>query len=57
MKKSYSEYQRKSIIDAVSKTTDVELLNEMYTTLMTFILEAERPQGSEQVLNAAGSEL
>lgn len=57
MKKSYSEYQRKSIIDAVSKTTDVELLNEMYTTLMTFILEAERQQGSEPALNAAGSEL
>ena len=43
-------------MDALSKTTDADLINEIYTTLMTFILEAERLQGSGPALNVAGSD-
>ena len=57
MEKSYSEHQRKVLIDTLSKTKDTNLINRFYTTLMAFTLEAGRPQDSEQVLNVAGSEL
>ena len=54
MKNSYLDYQRKTIIDTVSKTTDANLLNEMYTTLMTLTHEGERLQDSEQDRDARG---
>ena len=54
MRNSYLEYQRKTIIDTVSKTKDATLLNEMYTTLMTLTLERERLQDSEQDRDALG---
>ena len=57
MKNSYLEYQRKVLIDTLSKTKDTNLINSFYIALMTATLEAKRPQDSEQVLNAAGSEL